>query len=74
MEEKIAPSREFYAKLAERVGWTAVQAGLGLVTVEALGVPTAWAAVVASVLAVVKGFVARRVGDPNSPATLPWGL
>ena len=68
------PSRAFRLKLAERVLWTAAQAGLGLLTVEVLDVPVAWAPVVATVLAAVKGYVARRVGDPQSPATLPWGV
>lgn len=69
-----SPSKTFYLKLAERVFWTAVQAGLGIVTVEALDVPVAYAGVIAAVLAVVKGFVARRVGNPQEPATLPWGV
>lgn len=69
-----SPSKTFYLKLAERVFWTAVQAGLGIVTVEALDVPVAYAGVIAAVLAVVKGFVARRVGNPNEPSTLPWGV
>ena len=61
----------YWRDLTERVFWTAVQAGLGLVTVEALGVPVAYAAVVATVLAVVKGLVARKLGDPDSASTLP---
>lgn len=68
------PSKAFYARLAERVVWTAIQAGLGIVTVEALGVPVAYAGVIAAVLAAVKGYVARRVGDSNDPSTLPRGV
>lgn len=68
-----SPSHSFHIRLAERVLWTAVQAGLGVLTVTSLNVPVAYAAVVASVLAVVKGYVARRVGNPQDPATLPWG-
>lgn len=67
------PSRVFKWRLFERVLWTAVQAGLGLVTVEMFDLPAVYVPIVASVLAVVKGYVARRVGDPNDPATLPAG-
>jgi hypothetical protein len=67
-------TRQFRIKLAERVLWTAAQAGLGVVTAEALDVPVAWAPLVATVLAMVKGYVARRVGNPQEPATLPWGV
>lgn len=55
--------------LVERVAWTAVQAGLGLVTVESLHVPQGYAVLVAAVLALVKGWVARRVGNPGSAST-----
>lgn len=74
MTYKAAPSREFYAKLAERVLWTAVQAGVGVIAVVVTEIPTVWAPVIATVLSVVKGFLARKVGDPQSPATLPWGF
>lgn len=59
----------YLTDLMERVAWTAVQAGLGLVTVESLHVPTAYAALVAAALAVVKGVVARHVGSPDSAST-----
>lgn len=62
---------KFRLDLIERVIWTAIQAGLALVTVEALDIPQAYAVIVAAVLATVKGFVARKVGDPTSAATLP---
>jgi hypothetical protein len=68
------PSRSFNWKLAERVIWTAVQAALGVVTVEMFDLPPVLAPVFATVLAVVKGYVARRIGDPNEPATLPAGV
>lgn len=68
------PSNEFYVKLAERVFWTAAQAGLAVVITALTGISAAWVAPVATLLAVVKGFVARKVGDPQSPATLPWGI
>lgn len=59
----------YYRDLLERVGWTAAQAGLGLVTVDALHIPVAYAAVVATLLAVAKGFVARHVGNGDSAST-----
>lgn len=59
----------YLTDLMERVAWTAVQAGLGLVTVESLHVPTAYAALVAAALAIVKGVVARHVGNEHSAST-----
>lgn len=59
----------YLTDLMERVAWTAIQAGLGLVTVESLHVPTAYAALVAAALAVVKGVVARHVGNKHSAST-----
>lgn len=64
---------EFKWDAAERVFWTIVQAALGVVTVELLDVPVAWAAIVAAVLATVKAFVARKVGEPDA-RLLPKGL
>lgn len=69
----MASSPVFKWRLLERVLWTAVQAGLGLVTVEAFDLPAVYVPIVAAVLSVVKGYVAKRVGDPNDPATLPAG-
>lgn len=62
---------KFAKDLLERVGWTAAQAGVGVITVEALNVPVEWAAVVAAVLAVVKGFIAKKVGNSDSASTVP---
>jgi hypothetical protein len=70
---KPSQTRTFRIRLAERVFWTAVQAGLALVTVEALDVAPAYAVLVAGVLATIKGYVASRLGDPYDPATLPAG-
>lgn len=55
-----------YHDLAARVGWTAAQAGLALITVEALDVPLAWAGIIAAGLSALKSFVAGKVGDPNT--------
>lgn len=55
----------------ERVLWTAAQAVLGVVAVEVADLNLAWAPVVAVAVAALKGVVARKVGDPESAATLP---
>ena len=52
--------------LATRAAWTAVQAGLGVITVEALDVPVAWAVPLAWALSSIKSYVATKVGDPNT--------
>lgn len=73
-------SKSFRLKLWERVLWTAAQAGLALVSVELLeataGVetPVAFVPVIAAFLSYLKGQVARKVGNPQSPATLPLGV
>lgn len=66
--------REFF-DLVERVGWTAAQAFLAVFvvtnvsTAKAAGVAAAAAAV-----AVLKGFVAQKVGAKGTAATLPASL
>jgi putative flippase GtrA len=55
-----------YRDLASRAAWTAVQAVLSVVTVEALGLPLVWAPIVATVLSAIKSFVATKVGDPDT--------
>lgn len=58
--------KQKYRDLLARAGWTAVQAVLGLVTVEALDVPIGWAPLVAVGLSALKSWVATRVGDPDT--------
>lgn len=67
-------SRQFLARLAERMFWTAVQAAAGVAIVAVADLPTAWAPVIAVALSAVKGFAARHIGDPSNPATLPAGV
>lgn len=55
-----------YRDLGARAAWTAAQAVLSVVTVEALGLPLVWAPIVAAALSAVKSFVATKVGDPNT--------
>lgn len=61
----------------ERVVWTALQVILGLISVEALEVlvgaelGVGYVPLAASVFAGLKVLAARKVGDPDSAATLP---
>ncbi len=55
-----------YRDLAARAAWTAAQAALGVVTVEALGLPIWLAAPAAMVLSAAKSWVATQVGDPET--------
>lgn len=52
-----------YRDLASRAVWTAAQGALGVITVEALDVPIAWAGIVAAALSAAKSYVASKVGD-----------
>jgi hypothetical protein len=61
----------FVKDLVERVGWTALQAGVAVITVDSLGLPVAWAAPAAAVLAFIKALVARHVGRSDSASTFP---
>lgn len=55
-----------YRDLASRAAWTALQAGLGVIGVEALGLPLWLAAPVAMGLSALKSYVATHVGDPET--------
>jgi hypothetical protein len=58
----------------ERVGWTAAQAALGLVVVNNLNLSIAYVPVASAILAVVKAYVGKHVGSPDTAATLPASL
>lgn len=62
---------KFLVDLLERVGWTAAEAGLAVVTTDSLNVPIAWAPLVAAGLALLKGFVAKHIGNGDSASTAP---
>jgi hypothetical protein len=62
------------ADALERIFWTAVQAGLGVVTFEAFNLPKGWIPVVAILLAAVKTAVATQIGVKGSASTLPVSL
>ena len=61
---------KFTKDFLERVLWTLAQVALSFLTAELFDLP-AWAIpIMATALAAAKAFVARKVGDPNSAATL----
>lgn len=55
----------------ERVGWTAAEAAIATVGVDSLGVPKAYLPVTATILTMLKVFLASKVGSDQSAATLP---
>ncbi len=55
-----------YRDLASRAAWTALQAVLGVVTVAALGLPVAYAPIVAVLLSALKSYVATKVGSKDT--------
>jgi len=66
-----------YRDLASRAGWTAAQAGVAVVTVEALDVPLAFAGIAAAALSALKSWLATKVGNPDTvtfsdPAPATW--
>jgi hypothetical protein len=52
-----------YRDLFARACWTSLQAGLAVITVEALDVPIAYAGIIAAALSALKSWVATKVGD-----------
>lgn len=63
--------KKLFKDIAERTFWTAAQAFLAVfVATDMSTVKSAGVAALAAALAVVKGFAATKVGDPNSAATL----
>jgi len=55
-----------YRDLGSRAGWTAAQAVLGVVTVEALDLPVAYVPLVASLFSALKSYVAGKVGNRDT--------
>lgn len=55
----------------ERTFWTAVQAGLAVITVDMFDLPKVWIPVLAIVLAALKSVAATQVGVKGSAAMLP---
>lgn len=56
---------------AERIIWTAAQAGVAAVSFEAWDLPLWSLPIIAAGLSALKGFIAKQVGDPQSASTVP---
>jgi hypothetical protein len=68
-------TKQEFADLAERVLWTAAQAFLAVfVVADVSTAKAAGVAAAAAAVAVVKGFVAQKVGAKGTAATLPSSL
>lgn len=61
---------EFWKDWLERVFWTLAQVVLAVLIKEVGNLDGAYIPAIAAGLAALKGFVARKVGDPDSAATL----
>lgn len=66
--------RAFWLDLGERVFWTGVEGGLSLVTVDALDIPVAYAPLVGALLAAIKSYAAKQIGQHATASTLPAEL
>lgn len=58
---------------AERVGWTALEAGAGAVIVAVTPLSVWWAAPIAVALASLKAYAAKHRGDPESASMAKRG-
>jgi hypothetical protein len=69
---KISPKVSLFARrLAERVIWTAAEAGVGYAAIQVADLNPAWAVPVATLAAYLKGIIAHHIGDPNDPSIMP---
>lgn len=59
---------DYIRDLVERVGWTAAEAGLAVVITESADWHGTWMPFIAAGLAVLKGAVAKHIGNRNSAA------
>jgi hypothetical protein len=62
---------KFKFDVLERAGWTAIEAGLGYISVDALDIDKKYTFIAATILAVLKALVAKRIGNPKTASTLP---
>lgn len=60
---------EYLKDLLERVLWTAAEAGVAVAITETADLHTAYAPLIATGLAVLKGWLAKKVGDPDTAGT-----
>lgn len=61
----------FLADWAERILWTAAQAGVAAVSFEQFDLPLWSLPIIAAGLSAVKGFIAKQVGNKDSASTAP---
>lgn len=62
---------KLHKDIIERAIWTAAQAFVAVYTVGGVDqLKSAATAAVAAGISVIKGFIATKIGDPNSAATL----
>lgn len=66
-----AATRRYLLDAGERVGATAVAAGLGVAVQELADLDGWWAPVLITLFTVAKVALAKRVGDPDSAAARP---
>jgi hypothetical protein len=66
-------NRAYLKDLAERVAWTAAEAGVALVAVETQDWSGTWVPVIATGLAALKGIIAKHVGKTKGTAALGNG-
>lgn len=65
-------TKKFLKDLVERALWTAAEAVVAVVTTEVADLDTGvYAPLIATGLAVVKGFIAKHVGNKESASTAP---
>jgi len=69
------PDSEFFKDAAERVLWTAAEAGLAYAAVTLASIPAWWAIPIAGLVATAKTWVAKRLAPDKgaSIAALPLG-
>jgi len=58
----------YWKDFAERLGWTVVEVGAGFAVVDFTDIKAAWVIPVTAALMAVKGFAAKKIGDPNTAA------
>jgi hypothetical protein len=66
-------NKKFLVDLAERVGWTAAEAAISVAIVAMTPLQDWWVAPLTAGLSLVKGWIAKHVGDPSSAALLSKG-
>ncbi len=61
---------KYVKDLLERTGWTALEAGVGVLAVENFDWAKGWAVPIAFGVAFLKGIVAKHVGNSDSASTV----